>query len=182
MTEQLRFHFSLSCIEEGNGNPLQCSCLENPRDQGAWWAAVYGVARSRTQLKWLCSSNIARLISELKFLKTWRTDNFYQVRFFKTGSLIEEIVTVKTLGLCISNNKKISVSTLCLIWWLHDPLRSPPCTFLLCRLTITRWQLHLQASHVHSGQERERGEGEKCMPSDIPALYQEKSCFPEATK
>ena len=50
MTEQLHFHFSLSHIGEGNGNPLQCSCLENPRDGGAWWAAVYGVAYSRTQL------------------------------------------------------------------------------------------------------------------------------------
>ena len=50
-TERLPFHFSLSCIGEGNGNPLQCSCLENPRDGGAWWAAVYGVAQSRTRLK-----------------------------------------------------------------------------------------------------------------------------------
>ena len=49
-TECLHFHFSLSCIGEGNGNPLQCSCLENPRDGGAWWAAVYGVAQSRTRL------------------------------------------------------------------------------------------------------------------------------------
>ena len=48
MTERLRFHFSLSCIGEGNGNPLQCSCPENPRDGGAWWAAVYGVAESDT--------------------------------------------------------------------------------------------------------------------------------------
>ena len=55
-TEWLHFHFSLSCIGEGNGNPLQCSCLENPRDGGAWWAAVYGVAQSRTRLKWLSSS------------------------------------------------------------------------------------------------------------------------------
>ena len=47
-TEQLHFHFSLSCIGEGNGNPLQCSCLENLRDEGVWWAAVYGVAQSRT--------------------------------------------------------------------------------------------------------------------------------------
>ena len=45
------FHFSLSCIGEGNGNPLQCSCLENPRDGGAWWAAVYGVSQSRTRVK-----------------------------------------------------------------------------------------------------------------------------------
>ena len=50
-TERLHFHFSLSYIGEGNGNPLQCSCLENPRDRGAWWAAVYGVAQSRTRLK-----------------------------------------------------------------------------------------------------------------------------------
>ena len=56
-TERLPVHFSLSCIGEGNGNPLQCSCLENPRDGGAWWAAVYGVAQSRTRLKWLSSSS-----------------------------------------------------------------------------------------------------------------------------
>ena len=49
--EQFHFHFSLSCIGEGNGGPLQCSCLENPRDRGAWWAAVYGVAQSRTRPK-----------------------------------------------------------------------------------------------------------------------------------
>ena len=50
MTERLPFHVSLSCIGEGNGNPLHCSCLENPRDGGAWWAAVYGVAQSQTRL------------------------------------------------------------------------------------------------------------------------------------
>ena len=54
-TEGLHFHFSLSCIGEGNGNPLQCSCLENPRDGGACWAAVYGVAQNRTRLKRLSS-------------------------------------------------------------------------------------------------------------------------------
>ena len=47
----------LSCIEEVNGNPFQCSCLENPRDGGAWWAAIYGVAQSRTRLKQLSSSS-----------------------------------------------------------------------------------------------------------------------------
>ena len=55
-TEWLHFHFSLSRNGEGNSNPLQCSCLENPRDGGAWWAAVYGVTQSRTWLKWLSSS------------------------------------------------------------------------------------------------------------------------------
>ena len=58
MTERLHFNFSLSCIGEGNGNPHQCSCLENPWDDGgAWWAAVYGVAQSRTRLKRLSSSS-----------------------------------------------------------------------------------------------------------------------------
>ena len=56
-TERLHFHFSLSCIGEGNGNPLQCSCVEIPRDGGAWWAAVYGVTQSRTRLKRLSSSS-----------------------------------------------------------------------------------------------------------------------------
>ena len=60
MTERLPFHFSLSCIGEGNGNPLQCSCLENPRVGGAWWAAISGVSQSRTRLKQLSSSSSSR--------------------------------------------------------------------------------------------------------------------------
>ena len=62
MTERLHFHFSLSCIGEGNGSPLQCSCLENPRDGGAWWAAVSGVAQSRIRLKRLSSSKTTKQI------------------------------------------------------------------------------------------------------------------------
>ena len=65
-TERLHFHFSLSCIGEGNGNPLQYSCLENPRDWGAWWAAIYGVAQSRTRLKWLSSSSSDYINIQLK--------------------------------------------------------------------------------------------------------------------
>ena len=67
-TERLHFSFSLSCIGEGNGNPLQCSCLENPRDGGAWWAAVHGVAQSWTRLKRLSSSSSSRslLVIHLK--------------------------------------------------------------------------------------------------------------------
>ena len=63
-TERLHFHYSLSCIGEGNGNPLQCSCLENPKDEGAWWAAVYGVAQSWTRLK----RHSSIYILELSFL------------------------------------------------------------------------------------------------------------------
>ena len=59
-TERLHFYFSLSCTGEENGNPLQCSCLENPRDRGAWWAALHGVAQSRTRLKRLSSSISSR--------------------------------------------------------------------------------------------------------------------------
>ena len=72
-TEQLPFHFSLACIGEGNGNPLQCSCLENPRDGGAWWAAVYGVTQSWTQLKWLSSSSSSIISNVEHFLSTcWK--------------------------------------------------------------------------------------------------------------
>ena len=70
-TEQLHFHFSLSCIGEGNGNPLQCSCLENPRDGGARWAAIYGVAQSRTRLKWLSSS-----------MWHWKFWSCFSIRFY----------------------------------------------------------------------------------------------------
>ena len=73
-TERLHFHFPLSCIREGNGNPVQCSCLENPRDGGAWWAAVYGVAQSRTRLKRL-SSSILKL--KLLFLKIYYKYSIY---------------------------------------------------------------------------------------------------------
>ena len=61
-TEWLHFHFSLSCIGEGNGNPLQCSCLENPKDREAWWADVYGVAQSRKWLKWFSSSSSSNIL------------------------------------------------------------------------------------------------------------------------
>ena len=61
MTERLHLPFSLSCIGEGNGNPLQCSCLENPRDGGACWAAVYGVTQNRTRLKRLSSSSSSHM-------------------------------------------------------------------------------------------------------------------------
>ena len=84
-TEQLHFHFSLSCVGEGNGNSLQCSCLENPRDGGAWWAAVYGVAQSRTQLKRLSSSSSTALSGDrqplLSVLQVFQPD-------FKTYTLI----------------------------------------------------------------------------------------------
>ena len=68
-TERLHFHFSVSRNGEGNGNPLQCSCLENPRDRGAWWAAVYGIAQSQTRLKRLSSSSSSNLLFPLPMPK-----------------------------------------------------------------------------------------------------------------
>ena len=88
-TERLHFHFSLSCIGEGNGNPLQCSCLENPREGRVWWAAVYGVAQSRTRLKWLSSSSSSMWFAHSLFLVS---SQFY---------------------LCVDLNKMSLVSSLC---------------------------------------------------------------------
>ena len=96
-TERLHFHFSLSCIREGNGNPLQCSCLENPRDGGAWWAAVYGVAQSRTQLKQLSSSssNLITVFSLTSFLIIKSFPQLYCI--FIHGARWESIFYINTL-------------------------------------------------------------------------------------
>ena len=80
-TERLHFHFLFSCIGEGNGNPLQRSCLENPRDGGAWWAAVSGVAQSRTRLKRLSSSSSNGLKEQL-----WCLFSVYHLNQFKSTS------------------------------------------------------------------------------------------------
>ena len=78
MTKRLHFDFSLSCIGGENGNPLQCSCLENPRDGGAWWAAVYGVAQSRTRLKRLSSSSYIHESSHISF----NSETYLQTNIF----------------------------------------------------------------------------------------------------
>ena len=76
-TERLHFHFSLACIGEGNGNPLQCSCLENPRDRGTWLAAVYGVTQSQTRLKRLSSSSSSSIyILVMCIFSKWRKAKF----------------------------------------------------------------------------------------------------------
>ena len=82
-TERLHFHFSLSCIGEGNGNPLQCSCLENPKDGGAWWASVYGVAQSRTRLKRLSSSSSSSLAKSqsISFIHSFARFLFLSLEF-----------------------------------------------------------------------------------------------------
>ena len=84
-TEQLHFHFSLSCIGEGNDNPLQCSCLENPRDKGAWWEAIYGVAQSWTRLKQLSSSSSKRPAGKWESLAVNESEGFPWVRWEDVG-------------------------------------------------------------------------------------------------
>ena len=92
MTERLHFHFSLSCIGEGNGNPLQYSCLENLRDGGAWWAAIYGVAQSRTRLKWLSSSSSSSLTPTEENISIFPNISSKCLRICSVG---------QPLGLCI---------------------------------------------------------------------------------
>jgi len=82
-TAQIDFHFSLSCIGEGNGNPLQCSCLENPREGGAWWAAVYGVAQSHTRLKWLSSSSSSSIL--INIANNVKVDSKYLYLYINHG-------------------------------------------------------------------------------------------------
>ena len=96
-TKRLHFHFSLLCIGEGNGNPLQCSCLENPRDMGVWWAAIYGVTQSRTWLKWLSSSSSSALCISPFFALF---SNYGQLRSLSTTFIISYIIS-KVAGISI---------------------------------------------------------------------------------
>ena len=89
MTERLHFHFSLSRIGEGNGNPLQCSCLENPRDRGAWWAAVCGVTQGQTLLKWFSSSIVINFLVLSLFYKSNNIINMYCKFCFSLTSYLQ---------------------------------------------------------------------------------------------
>ena len=109
MTERLHFHFSLSCIGEGNGNPLQCSCLENPRDGGAWWASVYGVEQSRTRLKRLSSSSSSNGCFSFPFGEIILEFNF--VSFF-----LPLICSLRNL---ISDSMKAKITAYVIILALH---------------------------------------------------------------
>ena len=120
-TERLHFHFSLSCIGEGNGNPLQCSCLENPRDGGAWWAAVYGVAQNWTWLKRLSSSSREgwRLLGFKKYESLEKETVSLRWRFPKLewGLLwTPETPTLTTLDWVYKGQKEISIRV-----WAHVP-------------------------------------------------------------
>ena len=97
-TEWLHFHFSLSHIGEGNGNSLQCSCLENPRDGGAWWAAVYGVTQSRTELKRLSSSSSRGLRNILNKTEFFIPLYSQRVSLFPKGSIVNFLPTLVNIN------------------------------------------------------------------------------------
>ena len=106
MTERLHFHFSLSCIGEGNGNPLQCSCLENPRDGGAWRAAVYGVAQSRTRLKRLSSSSSIltawqRFKALINYSFLYSCNKYLLIQLCSRGWCLSVEVTAGLVGFCL---------------------------------------------------------------------------------
>ena len=137
MTERLHFHFSLSCIEEGNGNPLQCSCLENPRNGGAWWAAIYGVAQSRKQLKRLSSSSSIGsyvLCEETKYIdalfnqqlmtdpKKWCRVHIYLTPPGRFRTTL--ILTASYLLDCWYNNKICPFACLPTLYKVHPSFRS----------------------------------------------------------
>ena len=97
MTKRLHFHFSLSCIGEGIGNPLQYSCLENPRDGGAWWAAVYGVVQSRTRLKQLSNVSLCSRMTTF-ILILWRSNS--TLSFLSVSTTSMSLVVIQPTGFC----------------------------------------------------------------------------------
>ena len=105
-TERLHFHFLLSCIGEGNGNPLQCSCLENPRDRGAWWAAIYGVTQSWTRLKRLGISSVhSKKVKQC--ISTWHCLCFTMI-MGKGLNLAFPIISINLLSFVIMTLEKLN--------------------------------------------------------------------------
>ena len=138
-TERLRFHFSLSCIGEGNGTPLQCSCLENPRDGEAWWAAVYGVAQSRTSLTRLShSSMILKKVEQSTHVRSSPypiTYIFCNTRLSKVPSLsvndFKCILGKDCYGTGLSIVLGEAIICMTQAWgnwldWMHSPVQSCP--------------------------------------------------------
>ena len=126
MTERLHFDFSLSCIGEGNGNPLQCSCLENPRDDGAWCAAVYGVAQSQTQMKQLSSSSSRQVHGVAKSqtpLSGWTELNFIPLVY--SLSLLQYLILITSVSSKITKCESSDFFFRNIILAILEPLHIP---------------------------------------------------------
>ena len=97
---------SLSCIGEGNGNPLQCSCLENPRDRGAWWAAIYGVTQSWTRLTWLSSSSNV-IVQSLSRVWLFATPGTAACQAFLSHTISQSLLKFVSIGSMMLSNRLI---------------------------------------------------------------------------
>ena len=146
-TERLHFHFSLPCIEEGNGNPFQCFCLENPRDRGTWWAAISGAAQSQTRLKQLSSSS-SRNANQKKLVGILCVCAYlhfkYACIFSESCSFVSD--SLQPHGLCSSWNspgQNIGVGSLSILQGILSTQGSNP-DLPLCR------QILYQLSHKRS--------------------------------
>ena len=150
-TERLHFHFSLSCTGEGNGNPLQCSCLENPRDGKAWWAAIYGVTQSRTWLKCLSSSSsisfcfkAPRRSAHLKrYLKRLLADSLWASIYLLLRS--SHLVPWDS---CSLSNNVLQFPDLLESWKLALPWEYTPPSTLLCRQVESCRRSHISQTSV----------------------------------
>ena len=119
--ERLNFHFSLPCIGKGNGNPLQCSCLENPRDGGAWWAAVYGVAQSQTRLKRLSSSSSKTYEDQKLLIRPDTYTGLKEAEFLSPKEMVQAVS-----GMLISSNVLNPI----------EPLKASVCFVLLLKMLL----------------------------------------------
>ena len=134
-TQWIHFHFSLSCIGEGNGNPLQCSCLENPRDSGAWWAAIYGAAQSQTGLKRFSSSSSSNIHDCLpSFLFSKIVNQFISVQF--SCSVVSHSwqphEPQHTRPPCPSSTPRVHPNPCRLSLWCHPTISSSVFPFSSC--------------------------------------------------
>ena len=135
MTKQLHFHFSLSCIGEGNGNPLQCSCLENPRDGGAWWAAICRVTQSRTRLK-RPSSSSSSLLSQLP--KSWKFSNVSPLSLFLSFSNMLTVLLHFHINfiICLPNSWNNLLGFWLELHWLYRSSWKEPTAWFMLSLPI----------------------------------------------
>ena len=137
-TERLHFHFSLSYIGEGNGNPLKCSCLQNPRDSGAWWAAVYGIAQSRTRLKWLGSSSSSKHYPSIVALPDdWHTNHSTRDSAQQDPYLLLSYIS-PSLTLFLHQAWQTGISRLCLTFSSLYGLQENP-KYAIKILSILGW-------------------------------------------
>ena len=147
MTERLHFHFSLSRIGEGNGNPLQCSCLENPRDGGAWWAAVYGVAQSWTRLKRLSRKGNKIVQDILSHQVKWASVSVWTSLCSITRHYCAE--QSPHCGWAFEGRWEVGMTGICIAVSVHLLSSCQPTLFSLAALTSMFHHMHICGCSLH---------------------------------